>query len=122
MGAPSNDGVAEATLADLGEWELIRRLGAFAPAGAFDDDAALLDGFMEEAAEEGARQGARQGAPQREATGLVVNTDVLVEGVHFSEATTAAADVGWRAAAVVASLKCTPSTSTSVFTTKPVAS
>lgn len=69
------------TLADLGEWELIRRLGAFAPVDQFSDDAALLSGRQE-----------GQGD-------LVVNTDVLVEGLHFSDATTAAADVGWRAAA-----------------------
>ncbi|MEB3259720.1 MAG: thiamine-phosphate kinase [Cyanobacteriota bacterium] len=62
------------TLAELGEWELIRRLGAFAPPGQFRDDAALIP------------------------DGLVINTDVLVEGLHFSEATTSAADVGWRAA------------------------
>jgi len=67
------------TLADLGEWELIRRLGAFAPPGQFADDAALL--------------------PAGENAGLVVNTDVLVEGLHFSEATTGPGDVGWRAAA-----------------------
>jgi thiamine-monophosphate kinase len=79
------------TLANLGESELIRRLGAFAPAGQFADDAALLS-----AGGEGA---------------LVVNTDVLVEGLHFSEATTAAADVGWRAAAAnlsdLAAMGCT---------------
>lgn len=69
------------TLADLGEWELIRRLGAFAPPGQFADDAALLAGA----------------APGQGS--LVVNTDVLVEGIHFSEATTGPADVGWRAAA-----------------------
>lgn len=69
------------TLADLGEWELIRRLGAFAPPGQFADDAALIDVSCEGAGR------------------LVVNTDVLVEGIHFSDATTAAADVGWRAAA-----------------------
>jgi thiamine-monophosphate kinase len=81
MAAPANDGAAAETLADLGEWELIRRLGAFAPAGQFADDAALL-------------------APAGEGAGaLVVNTDVLVEGLHFSDATTEAADVGWRAAA-----------------------
>ena len=70
---------------------MIRRLGAFAPAGQFADDAALLS-----AGGEGA---------------LVVNTDVLVEGLHFSEATTAAADVGWRAAAAnlsdLAAMGCT---------------
>jgi thiamine-monophosphate kinase len=68
------------TLADLGEWELIRRLGAFAPPGQFADDAALV-------------------AEPCDAPALVVNTDVLVEGIHFSDSTTAAADVGWRAAA-----------------------
>ena len=56
-------------LAQLGEWELIRRLGAFAAPGRFDDDAALV-------------------VPPA-GMALVVNTDVLVEGVHFSEATTA---------------------------------
>jgi thiamine-monophosphate kinase len=65
------------TLAQMGEAELIRRLGAFAPPGQFRDDAAVLN---------------LNG-------GLVVNTDVLVEGVHFSAATTTPADVGWRAAA-----------------------
>ena len=72
---------APETLADLGEWELIRRLGAFAPAGQFSDDAALLTGRQED-----------QGV-------LVVNTDVLVEGIHFSEVTTGPSDVGWRATA-----------------------
>jgi thiamine-monophosphate kinase len=81
------------TLADLGEWELIRRLGAFAPPGQFADDAALLN-------------------PAGERTGtLVVNTDVLVEGLHFSDATTEPADVGWRAAAAnlsdLAAMGCT---------------
>ncbi|MFN6133280.1 MAG: thiamine-phosphate kinase [Synechococcaceae cyanobacterium] len=68
------------SLGDLGEWELIRRLAAFAPPGQFNDDAALLD-------------------LDASAGTLVVNTDVLVEGVHFSERTTSPADVGWRAAA-----------------------
>ena len=68
------------TLGDLGEWELIRRLGAFAPPGQFNDDAAVLE-------------------PDAGAGALVINTDVLVEGVHFSERTTSPEDVGWRAAA-----------------------
>jgi thiamine-monophosphate kinase len=83
------------TLADLGEWELIRRLGAFAPPGQFADDAALLPGVG---------HGEQEGR-------LVVNTDVLVEGLHFSEATTEPADVGWRAAAAnlsdLAAMGCT---------------
>ena len=31
---------------------------------------------------------------------MVVTTDMLIDGVHFSDRTTSAADVGWRAAAV----------------------
>ena len=69
------------TLAELGETELLDRLASFAPAGQLNDDTALLP-------------------PDSRA--LLVNTDVMVEGVHFSAATTAAADVGWRA--VVANL------------------
>ncbi|MFM2173174.1 MAG: thiamine-phosphate kinase [Cyanobacteriota bacterium] len=65
-------------LSDLGEWELLRRLAAFAPPGQFADDAALLS-------ETSGQQ-------------LVVNTDVLVEGVHFSDATIPARALGWRAA------------------------
>jgi len=69
----------EERLSDLGEAELLRRLAAWAPAGQFDDDAALLE--------------------ERSGRLLVINTDVLVEGVHFSDATMDASDLGWRAAA-----------------------
>lgn len=72
---------APETLADLGEWGLIDRLARFAPPRQFDDDGALI-----------ACAGGDQGQE------LVVSTDVLVDGVHFSDRTTAAADVGWRAA------------------------
>jgi thiamine-monophosphate kinase len=77
------------SLAELGEWQLIERLESFAPPGQFRDDAALL---------------AISGS-------LVVNTDVLVEGIHFSHATTSGFDVGWRAAAAnlsdLAAMGCT---------------
>ena len=66
------------TLADLGEAELLRRLSHFAPAGQLDDDTACL---------------AVDPRP------LLVNTDVLVDGTHFSDATTDPTDVGWRAVA-----------------------
>ena len=55
------------TLADLGEAELLRRLAGFAPVGQLDDDTACLE------------------ADPRP---LLVNTDVLVDGIHFSDATT----------------------------------
>ena len=66
------------TLQSLGEAELLRRLARFAPPGQLDDDTAQL---------------------KNPAADLLINTDVLVENVHFSDATTTAADVGWRAAA-----------------------
>ena len=66
------------TLADLGETELLRRLSHFAPAGQLDDDTACLAG---------------------DPRPLLVNTDVLVDGIHFSDATTDPSDVGWRAVA-----------------------
>jgi thiamine-monophosphate kinase len=77
---PSGGVGSESTLAELGEWELIRRLGRYAPPGQFEDDSALLD--------------------ERSGGTLVLNTDVLVEGIHFSDATGSAQDLGWRAAAV----------------------
>ena len=66
------------TLADLGEAELLLRLAGFAPVGQLDDDTACL------------------GADPRP---LLVNTDVLVDGIHFSDGTTAPMDAGWRAVA-----------------------
>lgn len=64
------------TLAGLGETELLQRLARFAPAGQLSDDTACL-------------------APDTRP--LLINTDVLVDGVHFSDTTTAPDDVGWRA-------------------------
>lgn len=66
------------SLAGLGEAELLRRLARFAPPGQLDDDTAALPG---------------------DSRITLVNTDVMVEGVHFSDATTSASDVGWRAVA-----------------------
>jgi thiamine-monophosphate kinase len=100
-----NPGTSQETLADLGEWELIRRLGAFAPPGQFADDGALL--------------------PITGGGTLVVNTDVLVEGIHFSDATTAAADVGWRATAAnlsdLAAMGCTAVVGITVALVAPAA-
>ncbi len=66
------------TLAELGEAELLRRLARFAPPGQLADDTSAL------------AVDARQ---------LLVNTDVLVDDIHFSDGTTSPADVGWRAVA-----------------------
>lgn len=64
---------------EIGEQGLLKRLQSFCPADLVGDDAAVL-------------------MPQA-GRSLVVTSDVLVDGVHFSDQTTAAEDVGWRAAA-----------------------
>ena len=75
---PDGDDVTD-TLQSLGEAELIRRLAHFAPAGQLEDDTATLPATP---------------------SAQLINTDVLVDGVHFSDATTRPEDVGWRAAAM----------------------
>ena len=67
------------TLSQIGEQDLIRRLAAYARPEQWNDDAALLPEI----------------SPER----WVISSDTLVEGVHFSAATTPAAAAGWRAAA-----------------------
>ena len=66
------------TLAELTEAELLKRLARFAPPGQLSDDTAAL---------------------KADARPLLINTDVLADGIHFSDATTTAMDVGWRAVA-----------------------
>jgi hypothetical protein len=67
------------TVETLGELGLLQRLMRFCPADVVGDDAAVM-----------ALPPGQQ---------LVVTTDVLVDGVHFSDRTTAPEDVGWRAIA-----------------------
>ena len=64
---------------EIGEQGLLRRLQQFCPTDVVGDDAALLAVAAGKA--------------------LVVTTDVLVDGVHFSDRTTSAFDVGWRSVA-----------------------
>ena len=64
---------------DLGEHGLLDKLQRFCPQDVVGDDGAVL-----------------ATTPERS---LVVTTDVLVDRVHFSDRTTTAFDVGWRAAA-----------------------
>ncbi|MBE9155732.1 thiamine-phosphate kinase [Nodosilinea sp. LEGE 06152] len=67
------------TIAELGELGLLQRLFRFCPGDVIGDDGAVV----------------ALPPDQR----LVVTTDVLVDGVHFSDRTTAPTDVGWRAVA-----------------------
>ncbi|MBO0349836.1 thiamine-phosphate kinase [Phormidium pseudopriestleyi FRX01] len=66
---------------ELGEQGLLKRLQRFCPPEWVGDDAAAI---------------AMTPSANRS---LVVTTDMLVDGVHFSDRTTSAEDVGWRAAA-----------------------
>jgi len=63
-------------LEDIGEKELINRLGKFMPKNQISDDCALIKTKNEN---------------------LLVNTDSLVENVHFSETTICPVDLGWKA-------------------------
>lgn len=67
------------TIADLGEQRLLALLQSFCPAQVVGDDAALL-----------------LPTPGHQ---LVVTTDLLVDGVHFSDRTTPPHAAGWRAVA-----------------------
>ncbi len=64
---------------DIGEQGVLKKLQRFCPPGMIGDDAAVL-----------------LTAPDKS---LVVTTDVLVDGVHFSNVTTSPEDAGWRAVA-----------------------
>jgi thiamine-monophosphate kinase len=74
-----NHELSELKIQDIGEQGLLERLHRFCPSDVVGDDAAVI-------------------ATQPEKS-LVVTTDMLVEGVHFSHITTSPADAGWRAAA-----------------------
>jgi thiamine-monophosphate kinase len=64
---------------DIGEKGLLERLQRFCPSDIVGDDAAVLATVLGQS--------------------LVVTTDMLVDGVHFSDRTTSPEDAGWRAAA-----------------------
>ena len=65
-------------LEDIGEKELIKRLAEFMPKKQVSDDCAFL---------------------QTKNKKLLVNTDTLVENVHFNDDTISAFDIGWKAVA-----------------------
>jgi len=64
------------TLGDIGEKELINRLAKFMPKNLISDDCALIKTKNEN---------------------LLVNTDSLVENVHFNDITISPGDLGWKA-------------------------
>ncbi len=64
------------SLDQLGEKEILNRLKKFMAIGQIDDDTAQVNPLGKD---------------------ILINTDVLVEDVHFSKETTSAEDIGWRA-------------------------
>ncbi len=65
-------------LKDIGEKELIKRLSEFMPKNQVSDDCAFV---------------------KTKDKNLLINTDSLVENIHFSDDTISALDIGWKAVA-----------------------
>ncbi|WP_413683381.1 thiamine-phosphate kinase [Prochlorococcus sp. MIT 1011] len=63
------------TIKDLGEIELLNRLKRFMRSGQIDDDVAEINSINKS---------------------LLINTDLLVEKIHFSEEISNAKDIGWK--------------------------
>ncbi|MBN3926078.1 thiamine-phosphate kinase [Nostoc sp. NMS4] len=74
-----NSELSSQQVKDIGEQGLLKRLQRFCTSEIIGDDAAVLETVPGQS--------------------LVVTTDVLVDGVHFSNLTTSPEDAGWRAAA-----------------------
>ena len=63
------------TIKDIGERGLLNRLKRFMRSGQIDDDIAEIKSSK---------------------TNLLINTDLLVEEIHFSEKISNAKDIGWK--------------------------
>ncbi|MDB9308015.1 thiamine-phosphate kinase [Aphanizomenon sp. CS-733/32] len=74
-----NNNLSSLRVRDIGEQGLLERLQRFCPPDIIGDDAAVLETLPNQS--------------------LIVTTDMLVDGVHFSDVTTSPEDAGWRAAA-----------------------
>ena len=64
------------TLEQIGEREILNRLKGFMPVGQTDDDTAQINPYGKH---------------------LIINTDLLVEEIHFSDKSMSPEDVGWKA-------------------------
>ncbi|MDD1418203.1 thiamine-phosphate kinase [Dolichospermum sp. ST_sed1] len=74
-----NSNLSSLRVRDIGEQGLLERLQRFCPPDIIGDDAAVLETLPNQS--------------------LIVTTDMLIDGVHFSDVTTSPEDAGWRAAA-----------------------
>ncbi len=66
-------------LSDLGEERILQRLKQYMEVGQIDDDTAVI---------------------QTKAKDLIINTDILIEDIHFNETTSTPKNIGWKAVAV----------------------
>ncbi len=81
---------------DIGERELLNRLKKFMRSGQIDDDVAELKSSKKK---------------------LLINTDLLVENIHFSEKISNAKDIGWKSIATnVSDIICSGSENIKYFT------
>lgn len=97
---PLSAAIASQTLRDWGEHRLLQHLQQFSPATITGDDAAVLPvplAPMPLAPRAGppVSPSPADGGP----AALVITTDVLIDGVHFSDRTTPPHAAGWRAVA-----------------------
>jgi len=74
-----NNNLSSLRVQDIGEQGLLEKLQRFCPPDIIGDDAAVLETLPNQS--------------------LIVTTDMLIDGVHFSNVTTSPEDAGWRAAA-----------------------
>ncbi|MBS3025953.1 MAG: thiamine-phosphate kinase [Dolichospermum sp. DET50] len=74
-----NNNLSSLRVRDIGEQGLLEKLQRFCPPDIIGDDAAVLETLPNQS--------------------LIVTTDMLIDGVHFSDVTTSPEDAGWRAAA-----------------------
>jgi thiamine-monophosphate kinase len=85
-------------VSEVGEQGLLRILQGFCPPEIIGDDGAVLSGFNDPQSNLQNLQHNLQ-AVQPQPYALVVTTDLLIDGVHFSDRTTSPRDAGWRSAA-----------------------
>tara|TARA_B100000965_G_scaffold382308_1_gene380572 strand:- start:77 stop:1060 length:984 start_codon:yes stop_codon:yes gene_type:complete len=84
------------TIKDIGEIELLNRLKRFMRLGQIDDDVAEIKSSKKK---------------------LIINTDLLVEEIHFSEKISTAKDIGWKCiTANISDLICSGSNNITSFT------
>ncbi len=67
------------SLANIGEKEILNRLKKYMSIGQIDDDTALINTYGKN---------------------LIINTDLIVEDIHFREETLSPEDAGWKAVAI----------------------